>query len=128
MANLLMTDPWQPQLPPLDSTRLKEVDPRVDVVHRVGVLPCPDNPAPPIGWGYWKGPVPALAGQLAAEMLHDSAQYPMGCFVQTVIDGQLVGARVEWHDLQGATGKKGCFRGVNLMKPNAAHGVLGANV
>ena len=34
--------------------------------------------------------------------------------------GVLVGARVEWHDTQGATGAKGCFRGVNLMSPTFA--------
>jgi hypothetical protein len=127
MANVLMTDPWEPPPSPSDSELLKEVDPRVDATHHIGVLPCPNNPPPPIGWVYWKGAVPALAGKLAADMLHDSAQYPMGCFVQTLIGGQLVGARVEWHDLQGATGKKGCFRGVNLMKPDTAHGVLDTN-
>jgi hypothetical protein len=118
MANLLMTDPWQPQPPPEDVTPLKEIDPRVDTTHQVGDLPCPSNPPPPVGWVYWTGPVPPAPGKLAVEMLHDPAQYPMGCFVQALLDGQLVGARVEWHDLQGATGKKGCFRGVNLMKPH----------
>lgn len=127
MPNLLMTDPWKPPPPPNDRELLKEVDPRVDATHRIGVLPCPNNPPPPIGWVYWRDSVPALAGKLAADMLHDSAQYPMGCFVQTLIEGQLVGARVEWHDLQGASGKKGCFRGVNLMKPSAAKSALDAS-
>lgn len=53
-------------------------------------------------------------------MLHDSAQYPIGSFVQEGLDGELVAARVEWHDFQGATGKRGCFRGVNLMQREPA--------
>jgi hypothetical protein len=44
----------------------------------------------------------------------------MGSFVQTWLDGELVAARVEWHDFQGATGKRGCFRGVNLMQRDSA--------
>jgi hypothetical protein len=40
----------------------------------------------------------------------------MGSFVQKRIGDKLVAARVEWHTVQGATGKRGCFRGVNLMK------------
>ena len=120
MPDVLLNDPWAPPLPPSADEPVAAVDPRVDAAHTIGVLPCPHNPPPPVGWAYWKGAVPPAAGTLAARMLHGSAQYPMGSFVQTLLDGALIGARVEWHDLQGATGKTGCFRGVNLMKPLAA--------
>jgi len=49
-------------------------------------------------------------------MLHDPGMYPMGTFVRISVGGEIIGARVEWHDFQGATGKRGCFRGVNLLK------------
>lgn len=118
MANLLLNDPWQPPPPPADDSPLQELDPRVNSTHLIGVLPCPKNPPPPVGWEYVKGNhFPPAAGKLAADMLHDAEHYPMGTFLQTLIDGELLGARVEWHDLQGLTGKSGCFRGVNLMRP-----------
>ena len=41
----------------------------------------------------------------------------MGSFVQALIGGVQVAARVEWHDWQGATGKTGCFRGTSLFRP-----------
>jgi hypothetical protein len=44
----------------------------------------------------------------------------MGSFVQALVDGQLVGARVEWHNYQGKTGRHGCFRGTSLFSPKAA--------
>jgi len=70
-----------------------------------------------VGWSYWKEKkIPSKAVQLTVDMLKDSRTYPMGSFVQMVIDGELIAARVEWHDIQGATGKRGCFRGVNLMR------------
>lgn len=93
------------------------VDPRV----AKGPFPVsakpPVNPPPPTGWSYWKErQVPVEAMKLTLGMLHDAHEYPMGSFVQTVIEGELVAARVEWHNIQGATGKRGCFRGVNLMR------------
>jgi len=111
-----MNEPWQPAEPPTDEEPLVEIDPRVDSTHVVGTLPCPKNPPPPEGWAYWSGALPKGGGALATEILRDAERYPMGAFVQALLAGQLVGARVEWHDLQGATGKRGCFRGVNLMR------------
>jgi hypothetical protein len=61
--------------------------------------------------------VPPALTQLAREVESDSARCPLGSFVQTVRGGVRVAARVEWHTLQGKTGKHGCFRGTNLFQP-----------
>lgn len=115
---MAINDPWEPpEAPAAKGDTVCAIDPRVDTTHSIGVLPCPSNPPPPDGWEYWRGPIPAGGGSFAEKLLHDSHTYPMGSFVQTRLGNQLVAARVEWHDLQGATGKRGCFRGVNLMKP-----------
>ena len=114
-----MGDAWDPPPPPNDATLVVARDPRVITNHQPGVLPCPANPAPPVGWKYWTGRFTPAIGQLAVKVEGSSAEFPMGSFVQTVIDGMLVGARVEWHDFQGLTGKTGCFRGTNLMRPVA---------
>ncbi len=112
-----MNEEWQPPEPPdAGADPLISLDPRVDTEHRAGVLPCPNNPPPPVGWEYWKGPIPNGGASFAGVILRDSQTFPMGAFVQTHLDGMLVGARVEWHNLQGATGLHGCFRGVNLMR------------
>jgi hypothetical protein len=97
-----------------------ETDPRIEQDHVAGQLPCPPNPPPPVGWKYWNHSVRASLVELATRLLHDAKTYPMGSFVQTWMDGELVAARVEWHDFQGASGKRGCFRGVNLMQRDSA--------
>lgn len=109
---------WTPPDPPSssDDDPIEDVDPRVNSTHTIGQLPVPINPPPPVGWIYWKGAVSAAAGAFAIKMLHDPVTYPMGSFVQFFAGDELIGARVEWHSFQGATGKKGCFRGVNLMR------------
>lgn len=118
MVSSSLSSPWSPPSAPEPGQELvSALDPRVDREHAAGVLPCPSNPPPPDGWQYWKGPLPTGGAQFATTLLHDSTAYPIGCFVQTRLGGRLIGARVEWHDLQGRTGKKGCFRGVNLMAP-----------
>lgn len=95
---------------------IMEVDPRVETNHSIGQLPVPPNPPPPVGWAYWKNQrVPSKAAELAAAMLRNPQKYPMGAFVRIMSLDRLVGLRVEWHNVQGATGKRGCFRGVNLM-------------
>src|SRR6185369_2060219 len=110
-----LDDAWlAPELAGEDE--LISVDPRVVTNHVVGALPCPVNPRPPDGWKYWTGPVSSALGALASKILADPQRYPMGAFVQTFVAGERVAARVEWHDLQGATGKRGCFRGVNLLR------------
>jgi hypothetical protein len=118
MPNAL-NEPWAPPEPEETSTEeLIVVDPRVVVDHAIGQLPCPRNPPPPDGWRYWKPQekVPAVLGKLAAKIRDDAKRYPMGAFVQLRCDGEFVAARVEWHDVKGATGQKGCFRGVNLLR------------
>jgi hypothetical protein len=118
---------WIPPDPPTSQDdEVNVVDQRVNTTHMVGQLPVPLNPPPPIGWIYWKGAVSSEAGSFTVKILHDSATYPMGSFVQFFTKGALVGARVEWHNIQGATGKKGCFRGVNLMRnvPDKFEGVI----
>jgi hypothetical protein len=120
MSDLLLNRPWEPPPPPSGDELVQEVDPRVEARHAIGALPCPNNPPPPVGWAYREGDVPGAARRLAATMLHDATAYPMGCFVQARLDGALVGARVEWHTVQGSTGKTGCFRGVSLMQRTAA--------
>jgi len=118
VANALK-EGWVAQaLLPGAATELVDVDPRVIQGHQIGQLPCPPNPAPPDGWRYWKAreAVPHALGELAKKILRDAATYPMGAFVQTFHEQELVAARVEWHDVQGATNTKGCFRGVNLMR------------
>ena len=116
------SQPWVPPDPPDASSAavgaagyVTAIDPRVDAAHVIGVLPCPTNPSPPVGWAYWTSQLTVTAnlGVFASSILN--GKYPMGSFVQAIVDGQLVGARVEWHTEQGATGARGCFRGVNLM-------------
>ena len=128
MANALEEDWAAPVLEPDSVDELIAIDPRVVTDHAIGVLPCPLNPAPPDGWRYWHGKesVPAALSALTVKMLHDSQHYPMGAFVQVLHEGEPVAARVEWHDLQGATGKKGCFRGVNLMRRTEATQLVSA--
>lgn len=111
---------WSPEAPESDldeAAVICEVDPRVNTTHQVGVLPVPANPPPPEGWRYWgnRKPIPPEASKLCVTMLHALSLYPMGSFARINVQGEVIGARVEWHDTQGATGKKGCFRGVNLM-------------
>lgn len=91
------------------------IDPRVATTHPKGT-PCPTNPPPPVGWRYWKGALPPGGAELAVRLLNGRQKYPMGSFVQARLGRAVVAARVEWHTVQGATGKKGCFRGVNLMR------------
>jgi len=115
---------WTPPEPPgsPDDDIINVVDPRVITAHSVGQLPVPPNPPPPVGWIYWKGSIPSAGVKLAVTMLHDPITYPMGSFVQKYIVTKpgtycyVIAARVEWHNIQGATGKTGCFRGVNLMR------------
>jgi len=112
-------DTWGPETPEsaLEGVAvIQEVDPRVDSTHQLGVLPVPANPPPPTGWEYWgKQPVPKQAAELCMTMLHAPSLYPMGAFARIKVGEKVIGARVEWHDIQGATGKRGCFRGVNLL-------------
>lgn len=114
-----LNDAWQPPAPAQDAQLVVARDPRVVTTHQPGVLPCPRNPPPPVGWVYWKGPVPEALGKLAVKVEFHPADFPMGSFVQALIDGNAVAARVEWHDFQGATGKHGCFRGTSLFRPQA---------
>lgn len=109
---------WEPSPPPANDELVIDVDPRVPSSRPPGG-PCPTNPAPPDGWKYWHAPVPIEASKLAVKMRDDPQTFPMGAFVQTRLNGQLVGVRVEWHTKKGATGQTGCFRGVNLMAPRA---------
>ncbi|RYZ09223.1 MAG: hypothetical protein EOO73_05540 [Myxococcales bacterium] len=118
MANALK-DPWLAPTPDEGSSEeLIIMDPRMITAHRIGELPCPPNPPPPDGWRYWKPKeaVPAILGTLAVKMRDDAQRYPMGAFTQVMHAGELVAARVEWHDMRGRDGAKGCFRGVNLMR------------
>jgi hypothetical protein len=107
---------WSPPTPPVGNGEVNVIDPRVVQDHGIGQLPCPPNPDPPDGWEYWRGPVTKFGVDWCVGMLHAPALYPMGSFVQVYEQGQLYGARVEWHNIQGSTGKRGCFRGVNLMR------------
>ena len=109
---------WQAPAPPTtsDDGEVCAADPRVIQNHAVGQLPCPSNPSPPSGWAYWKGSVSKFGVDLCVRMQKNTAQYPMGSFVQTIDNGHLIGARVEWHPVLGSNGKRGCFRGVNLMR------------
>jgi len=115
-----INDAWLP--PPAPTTPVLQAtpDPRVITDHQVGVPPCPPNPPPPVGWAYWSGSVPELVSKFAVKVEFTPAEFPMGSFVQTLIDGKLVGARVEWHDFQGATGKHGVFRGTSLFRAKIA--------
>jgi hypothetical protein len=115
---MTINDPWAAPTPPTDG-ELKTQDPRVITNHQPGLLPCPDNPPPPLGWVYWKGPLPLHAGEFANRVEFNPKEFPVGSFVQTVLAGQQIAARVEWHDYQGMTGKHGCFRGTSLFRPVA---------
>jgi Putative peptidoglycan binding domain len=114
-----INDAWAPPPPPTTAVLQKTPDPRVITKHAVGVKPCPPNPPPPVGWAYWKGSVPDLAGKFAVKVETTPGDFPMGSFVQTLIDDKPVAARVEWHDYQGKTGAHGVFRGTSLFRPLA---------
>lgn len=110
---------WTPPDPPgLYDDPVVATDPRIPPT---GVplgdgLPCPGNPAPPVGWSYWTTqPVTANLSAWAVQMRN---QYPIGSFFMSWIDGQLVGARIEYHSEVGATGAQGCYKGLNLLVPN----------
>lgn len=108
---------WTPPVLGDDEEISISQDPRVNSTHKAGVLPCPKNPPPPTGWKYWRAKVPEAGTALAVSVRDDQGTYPMGSFVQTRLQGKLIAARVEWHTEQARSGKKGCFRGVNLMAP-----------
>jgi hypothetical protein len=112
-------DAWSPPQAPPDASLVIARDPRVITNHLLGQLPCPNNPAPPVGYAYWKGGVSAAVQAFASKVEGHAADFPMGSFVQTTLDGNVVAARVEWHDFQGMTGKTGCFRGTSLFRPRA---------
>lgn len=112
-----INDAWTPPGPPQTADWLKTLDPRVITNHAVGQPPCPPNPPPPVGWAYWTGPVSEAVGEFAVKVEFTPAEFAMGSFVQALIGEQLVGARVEWHNYQGATGKHGVFRGTSLFRP-----------
>lgn len=121
-APLPIASPWLPSPPPAaGGPMVVEIDPRVPSVHIPG-KPCPGNPGPPIGWKYWSGSLPAGGQELAIQMRDDTHRFPMGAFVQARLGDQVVGARVEWHTIQGTRGNKGCFRGVNLMRAESWNG------
>jgi hypothetical protein len=113
---------WAPGPDPDGDEMVHEVDPRIDASHIERALPCPSNPGPPPGWSYWKGSVPHDCVALAVSMQADRVQFPMGTFARKRIDGDVVGFRVEWHAVQAMTGKRGAFRGVNLMRRDGATG------
>ena len=117
-----INDAWVPPPAPMTAVLQSTADPRVITNHPLGQPPCPPNPPPPVGWAYWTGRVPALIVEFAVKVEGTPVQFPMGSFVQTLIDGQLVGARVEWHDFQGKTGKHGVFRGTSLFRPKVLVG------
>ena len=108
---------WIPPAPPDSPGQIIAIDPRVTTAHAIGQMPCPNNPPPPVGWSYWKGRVSPALVAFASSVEFKPADFAMGSFVQALIDDQLVAARVEWHDFQGATGKRGCFRGTSLFHP-----------
>jgi peptidoglycan hydrolase-like protein with peptidoglycan-binding domain len=118
-GQISLRDAWTAPEPPAGSDLFTIQDPRVITNHQAGVLPCPRNPPPPVGWTYWRGPVPASLNELAAQIENDPARFPMGSFVQAIRSGNRVAARVEWHDFQGKSGAHGCFRGTNLLRPLA---------
>jgi len=111
-----INDAWT--APPLAAgvTLSQTPDPRVIATHRPGT-PCPNNPPPPVGWAYWKGHVPGPLGELAKRVEFTPTEFPMGTFVQARFGDQLVAARVEWHNYQGATNTFGVFRGTSLFHP-----------
>ncbi len=90
------------------------VDPGLDPTHPLGVLPCPTDPLLPAGLRNWQGPVPPAVGAWAVHALHT---YPIGTIIEDLVDGQIVAARIEYHTLQGATGKTGCFKGCSMLQP-----------
>lgn len=108
------SSPWTPPPPPPPGGTVASIDPRVVKDHPPGT-PCPSNPPAPVGWTYWSGTLPKGGAELAVQMRDDRENHPLGSFVQTWLDGQLVGSRCEWHPF--TAGKKGCFRGINLMRP-----------
>lgn len=69
----------------------------------VGVSPCPTNPPVPVGWAYWTNQ--PMTPSLPAWAVNMRNSYPIGTMIQAYVDGNLVGARVEYHTLQGADRK-----------------------
>jgi hypothetical protein len=109
-------EPFTPPSHPAEG-ELVSIDPGIDQHHQIGELPCPRNPPPPAGYQYLRSAVTPELTAFATRVLHDASNYPIGSFVQTTVSGEEIAARVEWHPEQGATGRRGCFRGVSLMEP-----------
>lgn len=109
---------WTPPDPPgLYDDPVVVADPRIAPtgVPLGNGLPCPGNPPPPVGWSYWT--TGAVSADLTAWSVQMRNQYPIGTFFMAWIDGQLVGARIEYHTYVGATGAQGCYKGLNLLVP-----------
>lgn len=111
------SSPWAPPPPPNGNALSQAIDPRVARDHRAGQLPTPRNPPPPVGWTVLQGSVTHAQQELATRIVNDGETFAMGSFVQAIIDGRLIGARVQWSELHGATGRRGSFRGVTLFAP-----------
>jgi hypothetical protein len=83
----------------------------------IDVASCP-TPLPfPKGWTAWKGSVSKELQVFSKSILRNLKDYPVGTFIQFTLHGQRVGARIDWHTLQAATGRRGCFQSVNLLRP-----------
>ncbi|HEV8548546.1 MAG TPA: peptidoglycan-binding domain-containing protein, partial [Polyangiaceae bacterium] len=93
-SELSLSDAWAPPPKPEPGEDFVVKDPRVITNHEAGVLPCPPNPPPPVGWAYWSGAVPAALSELAAEVERTPERFPMGSFVLAERGGQSVAARV----------------------------------
>lgn len=118
-----MSKAWMPPPPPTGADPVVAVDPGVDATHQVNVLPVPVNPPPPLGWSYRNDKKTPVTPDEQA-FTSGAHQYPIGTFVQKIIGGKLVGVRLEWHDRQGRTNKRGCFIGANLMDPTPIYFAL----
>ena len=85
-------------------------------------MTCPGNPAPPPGYGLWKGPVPPVLTQWAMGIRDhiNSGGFPFNTTWSVPYNDQLIVARKERH---GWTYKNGqlvtglCISGVTLYAP-----------
>jgi hypothetical protein len=111
---------WTPPDPPgLYDDPVIVIDPRIPPsgIPLGAGLPCPGHPPPPVGWSYWPASA-QVTPTLSAWAVQMRNANPIGTFIMAWIDGQLVGARIEYHTLQGATNTSGCWKGLNLLAPN----------
>ena len=82
-------------------------------------MPCPPNPAPPVGTTLW--PANKAVSKAILDWSRSNLKYPKWTLVVSNIDGQDVVARLEthYHEPGGTVQPWGCHKGNTIYLPTA---------